>query len=93
MNDTQLRQLAEQHGFFGVDVWWAQNLPRFRGLLETSQARLTLTEAALSAAVEYVKICESPAMEYAGKEMFEREAWGYKRERDAYYAALDALKP
>lgn len=42
MNDAQLKQLAEQHGFFGVDVWWAQNLPRFRGLLEMAQTAETL---------------------------------------------------
>ncbi len=64
----------------------------FETELEATQARLALTEAALSATGEYIKLIEGDAMAYAGREVFERVEWGYKRERDAYYAACEALE-
>jgi hypothetical protein len=33
MNDKEIRELAESCGFWGADVWWERNIPRFRLML------------------------------------------------------------
>jgi len=39
MTDMQIRELAERHGWFGVEVWWSMAIPRFRAMLEDNAAQ------------------------------------------------------
>jgi len=36
MTDDQVRELAKSCGFFGVESWWEQNIPRFRAMLQAA---------------------------------------------------------
>lgn len=52
--------------------------------LRAENARL---RAECETAAEYIALIEGDAIEYAGSEVFEREAWGYKKEKETYYTA------
>lgn len=35
--DDEIRKTAERAGFWGVDAWWVDSIPRFRSFLEAAQ--------------------------------------------------------
>lgn len=37
--DEQIKELAEKHGWYAVDAWWQQSIPRFRAMLEEYAAQ------------------------------------------------------
>lgn len=39
MTDEQIKELAEKHGWFGVESWWSMAIPRFRAMLEEYAAQ------------------------------------------------------
>ena len=44
ITDDEIKSLAEAAGFWGVEAWWVQNLPRFRAMIEaasTPTAKIT----------------------------------------------------
>ena len=37
MTDEEIRRLAKEAGFWGVDGWWDDAIPRFRKMMELAK--------------------------------------------------------
>ena len=41
LSDEQIKAFAENAGFWGVKIWWMDNIPRFRAFLERAKKNST----------------------------------------------------